>query len=325
MSIIQITKSGTKLLGSKKDLKKLQEEFDKNHCIKLAQFLEPSLLKFIQNELNKNKFYEDKYKVGKVNAVGFLPSDKTIVSLLHFLVNDSDLFQLIQGITDCSKVGCFTGRVYSKIPGLGQYDSWHDDLSDNRMVSMSINLSKGIYSGGILQICDAASKKIIHEVANTGFGDGIIFRISPKLKHRVTKVEGDVTRTAFTGWFRSTPDYKPIFSPFFKKRISKPKLLGVLTPSSLEQSTAKIKKELFYRYVDSRVLIFNPENINCYALDQIGARVMNLLKKERKISTIRDTILREYNIEPKQCRKDMLFLLAELEHNGLIALEKRKI
>jgi hypothetical protein len=92
------------------------------------------------------------------------------------------------------------------VSGSGHYD-WHDDVSEDRMVALSINLSKEIYSGGILQIREWESQRIIQEAANVGFGDGILFRLADSLEHRVTDVEGRVPKTAFAGWFRSQPDF----------------------------------------------------------------------------------------------------------------------
>ena len=323
MSFIQIKKSGIIFSYTKKDLENMRAIFNKYHYIKLPGLLNPRLLKSIQYQLDQDEFYEDRYKVGKDKATGFLPKNKNITSLLHFLVNDQKLFQLIKDITTCSHIGCFTGRVYSKIPGLGQYDLWHDDLSDNRMISMSINLSKDIYSGGVLQIFNCKSKKIIHEVGNTGFGDAIIFRISPNLKHRVTKVIGNVTRTTFTGWFRSKPDYKPIFKALVKYRQSAVKANSQKTNLAfLGNSTLTINRGLYYRNHEKRMLIFSPENTVCYGLDPIGAKILNLLQQPMTMTKILDTIHKEYEVESSKCEQDILSLLIELSSSGLITVDK---
>jgi hypothetical protein len=130
-----------------------------------------------------------------------------VLNLMHLLTNDPTFFQLIQRITGCGRIGCFTGRVYRMMQGCGHYDSWHDDVTEDRMLAMSINLSSGTYSGGILQIRDSNSHRLIHQVANVGFGDGIIFRIASSLEHRVTLVDGTAPKTAFAGWFRSQTDF----------------------------------------------------------------------------------------------------------------------
>ena len=324
MSKIQITKSGTIFSGREKDLNQLKIKFDKHHCIKLSELLERGLLKSIQHQLDEDEFYEDRYKVGKDKATGFLPKNKNITSLLHFLVNDKSFFELIQKITGCPGIGCFTGRVYSKIPSLGQYDLWHDDLSDNRIISMSINLSKDIYSGGVLQIFDCKSKKIIHEVSNTGFGDAIIFQISPDLKHRVTRVIGNVTRTTFTGWFRSKPDYKPIFKPLVKNGKfsvkTKSQKINLAFPNN---STFTIKRGLYYRNHEKRMLVFDPENTICYGLNPIGVEILNLLHKPKTIKEIQGKIFSTYEVEQKKCNQDTLALLKEFATHGLISLEEK--
>ena len=206
--MIQITKHGTVFPVVNGDLEKLKTEFKQKHFIKLPELLEPQLLSFIQEKLQRDKFLEDRYKVGDDDATGYRLEDDRIVGLLHFLLNDEMLFRLVEKITDCGKIGCFTGRVYTKIQNLGQYDSWHDDLTDDRMIAISINLSTEIYSGGDIEILDKRSNEIIKIPANKGFGDGIIFRLAPYLEHRVTKVCGKYPRTVLTGWFRSSPDYR---------------------------------------------------------------------------------------------------------------------
>lgn len=201
--MIQITKTSTLFSEDTEDLEKMKIEFEQNYCVKLPRLLDFELLKFVQDKIYEENFFEDRYKVGNDDAIGFQLKDDSVVGLLHFLMNDPKLFRIIEKITSCEIIGCFTGRVYSKIPNQGQYDMWHDDLTDDRMVALSINLSTGVFSGGLLQIRNSISKKTVHEISNTGFGDGILFKIAPSLEHRVTNVSGTVRRTVLTGWFRA--------------------------------------------------------------------------------------------------------------------------
>jgi Rps23 Pro-64 3,4-dihydroxylase Tpa1-like proline 4-hydroxylase len=66
---------------------------------------------------------------------------------------------------------------------------------------MSLNLSPEPFEGGALQIRETDSKKILFEIANTGLGNAVVFRVDPRLEHRVSPVAGKVPRTAFAGWF----------------------------------------------------------------------------------------------------------------------------
>ena len=122
---------------------------------------------------------------------------------LLFLINDEKLFQLIQDITQCALIDCFEGRVYRVNPGDGHHDSWHNDIGEGRVVGMSLNLSREVYSGGVLQIRNRETEAVISEAANTGFGDAVVFRLSRDLQHRITEVEGSASKTAFAGWFRA--------------------------------------------------------------------------------------------------------------------------
>jgi hypothetical protein len=70
---------------------------------------------------------------------------------------------------------------------------------------MSLNLSTALFRGGHLQIQEADSQRMIHDVANVGMGDALFFRIDRSLRHRNTDLEGTAPKTAFTGWFLSRP------------------------------------------------------------------------------------------------------------------------
>jgi hypothetical protein len=126
--------------------------------------------------------------------------------LLHFLVNDLSVYQFVEALSGCRPIRTFVGRVYRNLPGR-HATTWHSDVVENRRIGMSINLSTGVYEGGVFEIRDAATKSVLGSIVNVGFGDAILFRIAPALEHRVTVVEGTSFKTAFAGWFSSSPDY----------------------------------------------------------------------------------------------------------------------
>jgi hypothetical protein len=81
---------------------------------------------------------------------------------------------------------------------------WHGDMDGNRLVTLSVNVGDP-YEGGVLQIRERPSNRIVHEVANTGPGDAILFALGDHLEHRVGAVTGTATKTAMAGWFQRTP------------------------------------------------------------------------------------------------------------------------
>ncbi len=206
MLTLQIENSGAVCSGSTEDLGTLRAQFAAQHHLKLPGLLGPGLLDFLQSKVQQAEFYERVHDGIGPNSELCMKSNTAAAALL-FLMNDQKLFQIIQDITQCDPIGCFEGRVYCVNPGRGHHDSWHDDVGEHRLVGMSINLSSGVYSGGTLQIRERRSGEIISEVPNAGIGDAVVFRLSDRLQHRITDVEGNNSKTAFAGWFRSQPTF----------------------------------------------------------------------------------------------------------------------
>lgn len=284
---VQVTKSGITVLYTDDEMEQMSVEFNRKHCIKLSKFFKEDFLCFIQEKINQcGEFYEVNYPASGQDNPMLRLKDKKTEYLLRFIINDQKLFQFIEQITDCNKIGSFTGRICSMKPNLGHRDAWHNDLVDNRMIALSVNLSTEIYEGGILQIRDENTKEIVHEVANTGFGDAIIFKIDPSLNHRLTEVTGSVSRTFFAGWFRSEP--------------------------------------IYFQNPEDKLLVFNPETTDCIGLDNIGATIFQMLKKPQSLIEIKNKILSEYNVEADKCEEDLVNLIQKLNSNGLVSVTEEK-
>jgi hypothetical protein len=206
-SMIQLTRSGTVFSGSPRDMEKLNRDFDRQHYVRLSSVLDPELLKWIQLRIERASF--EPLTHGRIGTELCIKEDPS-VDLMHFLVNTPKLYDLVERISGRRPIQCFFGRIYRMIADSGHFDSWHDDFGKRdkpRLVAMSINLSTEVYSGGVLQIREQASDRILSEVTNTGFGDAIIFRIERGLQHRITDVQGTAPKTAFAGWFESGPPF----------------------------------------------------------------------------------------------------------------------
>ena len=211
MRTLQLSRSGIHFFGSQKILKQMQESFDRNHFIRIRQFLHPELLKKLKEELGRSRFYK---KVHKGIGTELCMFDGSAVRLLSFLLQDPVLFRYVEAMTGCKTIGCLTGRIY-RMNASEHSDDWHNDLTQNRMVAMSLNLSPKPYQGGHLLMRSVKKGSKAREVRNTGFGDIILFRIRKDLQHCVQNITGSVPKTAFAGWFRSKPDYR---RPFKQRR-----------------------------------------------------------------------------------------------------------
>jgi hypothetical protein len=203
--MIQLTRQGVNFAGVKRDLDALRCEFDRRHCLLLENFLHPEVVSLLLPMIQTATFRPERHDVG--SELQMVPN--VALRLLSFLTNDLKLFDLVQKITSCSRVGCFSGRVYKLIPDPTHMLDWHNDMKiPGRLIALSLNLGTAPFRGGILQVRKGRAAPIVSEVANTGFGNAVIFKISSELEHRVTQLQGDVPRITFAGWFWSDPDIR---------------------------------------------------------------------------------------------------------------------
>ncbi|MEO8327641.1 MAG: 2OG-Fe(II) oxygenase [Nitrospirota bacterium] len=185
------------------NIEELAKQFEQLHAIRLRRLLHPDLLELVSPRLEQCVWTT---KDDGTIAREALPSDPTPASVLNFAANTSEFLDLIRRVTSRPEIRVFGGRVYRMEPDVDHFDSWHADLGTNirdRLVGMSINLSRQDYRGGTFKLRDETSGEILWEQINTGLGDAIFFRISPALKHMVTPLSGTQSKTAFAGWFRS--------------------------------------------------------------------------------------------------------------------------
>lgn len=136
-----------------------------------------------------------------------VPSSAIASDAFELVLNDSQIFAMVEEITGCRSIGCFIGRVYRFMPGSGHSYSWHSDNVDSRMVGMSLNLSEQRFDGGQLEIRDRGNPGSVAVVQNLRFGRAVLFPIGERFEHRVTPVTGNIPRTAFAGWFCAEPQF----------------------------------------------------------------------------------------------------------------------
>jgi hypothetical protein len=202
--LIQLTRKGVAFTGTQADLDSLRERYDRDNYLILPQLFEPALLEEIMRRVDSAPFLP-KHHVGVGNELCM--DDRVTETMMSFFPNNPTFLRLLERITGEPRLGEFVGRVYRMTSSDEYYDGWHDDCCNQRVVTMSVNLSRQVYGGGALLMKRRNSDEIIQEIHNTGFGDALLFRISNQLKHRVQEVKGDIPKTAFAGWFLEVEDF----------------------------------------------------------------------------------------------------------------------
>src|SRR5437879_4369638 len=66
------------------------------------------------------------------------------------------------------------------------------------------------------------------------------------------------------------------------------------------------------------IVILSLQTSRYFGLDRVAARIWELLKAPARVAAIRDTIIREHEVEPGRCERDLLALLQQLAEQGLI-------
>lgn len=202
-AVFSVSAKGTRVEGPEAELDRLARHFRRYDFVRLPGFFSPALVAQARKGMEDQNFYRCAHKD---IATELCLRPNALFRLLHFISNDKRLFGLIQKMTACGPIGCFTGRIYRMNPGR-HYDSWHDDWAHHRLIAMSVNLSEEVYRGGYLMLRPKNKPKAVLKIINTGPGDAILFRLGSGLEHQVAALEGAASKTAFAGWFRSRPDY----------------------------------------------------------------------------------------------------------------------
>src|SRR5437763_9350548 len=120
--MIQLTRMGPVFSDRVDNLKTARANFQRQHYVILPLFIDASLLQLISRRLEQAEYQLQVYEgIGQ----DLHPNDALTTSLLNFLCNNCRLFETVEAITGCGRVGCFVGKVYRMIPGEDHYDSWH--------------------------------------------------------------------------------------------------------------------------------------------------------------------------------------------------------
>ena len=320
--LARLTRLGFACDAAPLELRSAREHFEQHDYLRLPGFIEPVLLRVIQRYLRGTGFQAREYA-----EIGH---DLTLLKnplwrVLHFLMNDPQLFRLIRRVTGCPPIGCFTGRIYRMVARPGAELTWHDDGDDDlRLVAISINLSEARYRGGALQIREK-SRYAFEVVPNLGFGDAIIFRVAEHLEHRVTPVEGKIPKTALTGWFRSRPRYTTLIPRDLAARSESTNVSGGgrkearrAFPSPYD--AAKIPSAIISRTLPRATLVADIGTAMCYGLNQTGGRIWNLLAQGHSMRSLSAIIAREYRASQRNVERDVLALASRLAERDLIKI-----
>ena len=68
-------------------------------------------------------------------------------------------------------------------------------------------------------------------------------------------------------------------------------------------------------------VILNLKSGVYYGLNEVGAKIWQLIQQPKTVTEIREALLQDYDVEPEDCQRDLLILLQELAAVKLIEVK----
>jgi hypothetical protein len=87
--------------------------------------------------------------------------------------------------------------------------------------------------------------------------------------------------------------------------------------------TITLSPEVISQEVSGETVLLDLESENYFGLDEVGTRIWQLIKENRDLRAIYDTLLQEYEVEEERLQNDLEALLGEISGLGLITIEVR--
>lgn len=76
------------------------------------------------------------------------------------------------------------------------------------------------------------------------------------------------------------------------------------------------------RSVGEETVILGLKGDMYFGLNPVGSRVWSLIQEPRTVAQVRDAILEEYQVEPAECERDVVAMLARLADQKLIEVRE---
>ncbi|GAA0307879.1 hypothetical protein GCM10009087_17370 [Sphingomonas oligophenolica] len=174
-------------------------EFSKHRAIACANAIEPGLLATLMRLCREGSFASD-----EVEGLGHREVEKPQRAgpTISLALKRANLIDWIEHVTGCGPLEAIEGRVVRARANNHDQLLWHDDLDDvRRRLAVTINLSKQNYEGGLFELREKRTGKLLASHHHLEPGTALIFDVAYDIEHRVLPVTSGGPRCVYTGWF----------------------------------------------------------------------------------------------------------------------------
>lgn len=78
--------------------------------------------------------------------------------------------------------------------------------------------------------------------------------------------------------------------------------------------------EMIEAEVDGELVALHVDNGTCYGFNGTATRIWALIEQPRRLSELKEELLREFDVDPSTCEAQLKDLLDELEADGLVEI-----
>lgn len=174
-------------------------DFARYRAIACANAIEPDLLASLTRLCREGHFESDDVKDLGHREV---ESPQRAGRALTHVLKRADLFGWIERATGCGPLETIDGRVVRARANNHDQLLWHDDLDHpRRRLAITINLSERGYEGGVFELREKRTERLLATHHHLAPGTALIFDVDHDIEHRVLPVTSGGPRCVYTGWF----------------------------------------------------------------------------------------------------------------------------
>ena len=198
---IAIGSGATRIDDAPAVLARARAAFDDASALTLPAALEPAFLRTILAICRRGPFVPE--HIGRIGWRTVEERDAAGAAL-RFALERPAFVRWLEAATGCETLRRLAGLVAEIGADTGQELGWHNDLHEgalDRRLAVTIHLSDEPYDGGVFEMRDEASGRLLVQEGALPPGSVMLFRIDNRLRHRVTPVTSGGPRRVFAGWY----------------------------------------------------------------------------------------------------------------------------
>ena len=197
---VTIGAAATRIDDAPAALARARAAFACGDAITLPSALDPAFLRTILAICRRGSYVPD-----YIDKIGWRIIEEPDVAgcALRFALQRPTFLRWVEATAGCETLSRISGVVAEISAGTGQELGWHNDRNDGglgRRLAVTIHLSDVPYDGGLFEMCERQTGRLLVREGALPPGSIMLFRIDNRLRHRVTQVISGGPRRVFAGW-----------------------------------------------------------------------------------------------------------------------------